>query len=237
MVEFLEGTKYPLTEIGKNAGICWKSDISDGMKNYKRALSCIESGHGRVMEYPDVTLLITGYSARCIRELYTHIIGTTRLQSSTRYIDMSNFKFYDPSLTEEQSKIYNDTMEIIKSNYEKLIAQGMSKEDAANILPLGMHTEIVLKINLRALEHFMNMRLCSRAYKEIRKLCVEMKKCISGISEEWKVLCDTIFVPNCVKYGYCPEDKCCGKAITKKEMEKILSEYKNNIKDGKQGEN
>ena len=40
-----------------------------------------------------------------------------------------------------------------------------------------------------------------------------------------------------VKYGYCSEDKCCGKTITKKEMEKILSEYKNNIKDDKQGEN
>ena len=102
-------------------------------------------------------------------------------------------------------------MNSILNGYNKLLELGMSKEDAANILPLGMHTKIVWKINLRALEHFMNMRMCTRAYKEIRQLSSELKSVISSYSEEWKEIADLLFVPNCEKLGYCPESKSCGR--------------------------
>ena len=86
-------TKTPLQMIGEMAGICWGSDIEDQKKNYKRAIDCIESGHGRVIEFPDVYMELSGYSAKVIRELYTHIGGQpTRLQASTRYINYTNFK-------------------------------------------------------------------------------------------------------------------------------------------------
>lgn len=89
-----ETTKNPITLIGKRAGICYGSDISDDEKNYKRGLDCINSGHGRAMEFVNVELIIEGYSARVIREWYTHIGGMpTRLQSSTRYIDYSKHGF------------------------------------------------------------------------------------------------------------------------------------------------
>ena len=83
-------TKTPITMIGEEAGICWGADTSDGLKNYKRGIDCLESGHGRTFEYPDVYIILDGYSARVIREWYTHIGGSpTRLQASTRYIDLS----------------------------------------------------------------------------------------------------------------------------------------------------
>ena len=89
-----ETTKNPITLIGKRAGICYGSDISDDEKNYKRGLDCINSGHWRAMEFVNVELIIEGYSARVIREWYTHIGGMpTRLQSSTRYIDYSKRGF------------------------------------------------------------------------------------------------------------------------------------------------
>ncbi len=213
MIKIINGTLTPLQDIGVNAGICWGSPIDDKEKNKKRAIDCIKSGHSRTMEYPDLTLLVEGYSARAIRELYTHIIGTTRLQESTRYVKTTEdtFKYFNPSLTKEQNDVYIETMNSILNGYNKLLELGMSKEDAANILPLGMHTKIVWKINLRALEHFMNMRMCTRAYKEIRQLSSELKSVISSYSEEWKEIADLLFVPNCEKLGYCPESKSCGR--------------------------
>ena len=92
-----ETTKKPLTLMGRRAGVCWGADIADDDKNYKRGLDCLISGHGRVMEYVNVEMIIDGYSARVIREWYTHLGGSpTRLQASTRYINYNNFSYITP---------------------------------------------------------------------------------------------------------------------------------------------
>ena len=57
-----ETTKCPITLMGSRAGICWGSDISNQEKNYKRGLDCISSGHGRVMEYVNLEMVLDGYS-------------------------------------------------------------------------------------------------------------------------------------------------------------------------------
>lgn len=85
--------KNPISMIGEEAGVCWGADTSDPEKNYKRGLDCLENEHGRTFEFPDVYMILDGYSARVIREWYTHIGGApTRLQASTRYIDYRNTK-------------------------------------------------------------------------------------------------------------------------------------------------
>ena len=92
-----ETTKNPITLMGARAGVCWGADIADNEKNYNRGLDCIKSGHGRVMEYVNVEMVIDGYSARVIREWYTHIGGApTRLQASTRYINYKTFDIVVP---------------------------------------------------------------------------------------------------------------------------------------------
>ena len=92
-----ETTRKPLTLMGERAGICWGSDIEDPEKNYKRGLECLKTNHGRVLEYVNIEMVLDGYSARVIREWYTHIGGApTRLQASTRYINYQNFEFVIP---------------------------------------------------------------------------------------------------------------------------------------------
>ena len=91
-------TKTPITLIGKMAGVCYGSDVEDDEKNLKRGLDCINSGHGRTLEYPETYMILDGYSARVMREWYTHIAGSpTRLQASTRYIDYEHgFDYVTP---------------------------------------------------------------------------------------------------------------------------------------------
>ena len=91
-------TSMPLSFMGRMAGICWNADTETEDKNRKRAIECIRADHGRVLEFPDVTVVLDGESARMMRELYTHIGGSpTRLQSSTRYVDEKDFKYYIPN--------------------------------------------------------------------------------------------------------------------------------------------
>lgn len=224
MIKILEyTTKQPLEMIGRMAGICWHSPVDDYKKNVARAIECIASGHGRVEEFPDVYISITGYSARCLRELYTHIGGSpTRLQSSTRYVNCSNFEYYNPATSynnEELLAIYEDAMKTSAEFYDKLLKAGMSKEDAANVLPLGMHSEMVWKVNLRTLINFFNQRLCKRAYKEIRLLTVELANALADYSPEWRTICKELFVPKCKVVGYCIEGKSCGAMPRKSQIE------------------
>ena len=148
--------------------------------------------------------------------------GTSYLQSSTRYVsEEKGFDYYTPPKIENNEnaeKSYIDTMKKIQEGYNKELELGIHKEDAANLLPLGMNTKIIWKINLRSMVNFCNKRLCMRALKEIRDLANELKHQLGEINDEWSWIAENLFVPTCEMYKYmnpalvfCPEAQCCGK--------------------------
>lgn len=211
-----ETTIDPISLIGREAGVCWGADINHKEKNYKRGMDCLISGHGRTWEYPQVYMIIDGYSARVVRELYTHIGGApTRLQASTRYIDyQKGFPYVTPPGIAENSQaneIYQNAMNDIVKGMQKLVELELPREDIAMLLPLGMESKVVFRTNLRNLVDMAHQRLCSRAYWEYRQLMRDMKMALSDYSEEWKVLTECYFVPKCEEYGYCTEAKSCGR--------------------------
>ena len=215
-------TKTPLQMIGESAGFCWGSDISDANKNMKRAIECIASGHGRTMEFPDIHLILDGYSARVIREFYTHIgCLPTRLQSSTRYVDAKSFKYVTPPSVfrnEKAKQIYDETMEHIREGYAKLEELGVKREDAAMVLPLGMETVIVDKRNFRNLVDMAKNRMCTRAYWEYRQLMNDICEALSSYSGEWNTLIKLCMKPKCDISGYCTESKSCGRNPKKESI-------------------
>ena len=206
-------TRQPITLIGQMAGVCWGADTSDPAKNFKRGWDCIDSGHGRTMEFPDVYMMLDGYSARVIREWYTHIGGMpTRLQASTRYIDYGAFEYVVPGSVTGQALVeYDGVMDHIREVLAFLEEQGVPREDAALLLPLGMTTRIVDKRNLRNLIDMSRQRECVRAYWEYRDIFRDMKLALTNYSEEWARLVAKTMHPKCVEYGYCPEKHGCGK--------------------------
>ena len=207
----------PITLIGEMIGPCYGSDTSDPAKNYRRGMNSILAGHGRVLEYADVWFIIDGYSARVVRELYTHIGGApTRTQASTRYINESNFRYYVPATLENTNREwlldrYMNTMDNIQDTYQALIDNGIPKEDAANLLPLGMSTTVAIRMNARTLMTMAEQRLCNRAYVEYRQLMRDIITALKEYSEEWHVLCSTIMKCKCDKVGWCEEEFSCGK--------------------------
>lgn len=211
-----ETSKNPISLMGQRAGVCWGADITDAEKNYKRGLGCLQSGHGRVLEYVNVEMVLSGYSARVIREWYTHIGGApTRLQASTRYINYENFEYVVPHTIEandEAKKKYEEMMQKITETCSYLEQElSIPREDAAMLLPLGMTTKIVDKRNLRSLMDMSRQRMCTRAYWEYRELFSDICKALSEVSEEWEYLVKHYFLPKCESDGYCSEQKSCGR--------------------------
>lgn len=217
-----ETPKNPITLMGERAGVCWGANIDDAEKNYNRGLDCIKSGHHRVMEYVNVEMILDGYSARVIREWYTHIGGApTRLQASTRYINYKDFAYVTPpSVTknEEAKAVYENAMKAITEACGKLEAEyGVPREDAAMLLPLGMETKIVDKRNVRNLIEMSHQRLCTRAFWEYRQMMWDICDALSEYSEEWAYLVKNYFMPKCEVAGYCTEKKSCGRKPLKED--------------------
>lgn len=208
-------TKNPITLMGERAGVCVGADISDLTANYKRGKDCIESGHGRVMEYVNIEAVIDGYSARVIREWYTHIGGApTRLQASTRYINYGDFDYVVPASVKETTQReshYRNAMTTIMATVEFLERIGVPREDAAMLLPLGMTTRIVDKRNMRNVVDMSRQRECGRAYWEFQQLFRDYKSALADYSDEWQWVVKNMMHPKCFEVGYCTERKSCGR--------------------------
>lgn len=211
-----ETPKDPISLIGRRAGICYGADISDPEKNYKRGIDCIKSGHGRALEYVDIHAHIKGYSAKVIREWYTHIGGgPTRLQESTRYIEYKDFDYITPPTIQsnpDAAILYNKVMATIQDAVETLEKiYGIPKEDASMLLPFGMTTGIVDKRNARNLMDMSRNRQCNRAFWEFRDgLFADYIYELSHYAPQWDQFLTLIIFPKCVELGYCPEAKGCG---------------------------
>lgn len=218
-----ETTKDPISLMGRRAGICWGADISDKEKNYKRGLECISNNHGRVIEFPDVHMFFDGYSAKCLREYYTHIgCLPSRLQASTRYIDYSKgdgFAYTTPptiAKNEQAAEEWKDAMKTINGLISHFINDyKIPVEDATMALPLAYSSKMVDKRNPRNLIDMSRNRMCSRAYWEFRELFNDIIAALKNYSPEWATLIDLEFMPKCEYLGYCPEKYSCGRKAHK----------------------
>lgn len=211
-----ETTDEPISMIGRMAGVCYGADTTNEEKNYKRGLSCIRSNHGRALEFPKIYMVLDGWSAKCLRELYTHIIDTTRLQASTRYINYENFQYITPpsiQRNQEALNIYNDAVEYVRAAIQKLKALEIPKEDFSGLLPINYSSKMVWEVGFRELIAVMNVRQCSRAYHEIRDLMREILSALSIYSEQWNFLVndEKVFKIKCEYSKTCTEDNGCGR--------------------------
>jgi len=213
-----ETPKDPISLIGRRAGICYGANVTDAEKNYKRGLDCLESEHGRTFEFPDVHMVIEGYSARVMREYERHVGGLTPwLQASTRYIDYAKkgFEYITPHSIAKNEKakfLWDDLMTAVNRVLLTLETEyNIPKEDTANGLPLGMTTRVVEKRNVRNLIDMSRNRECVRAYWEFRELFSDIKNALSEYSPEWKTLVELKFMPKCEYSGFCTESRGCGR--------------------------
>jgi len=143
------------------------------------------------------------------------------LQASTRYINYEDgFDYIIPHTLEknpEALELYKTTMKTIQQSAKKLETMGIPREDSALLLPLGMTTKITCKHNFRNLVDMSHQRMCTRAYWEYRELFHDVAEALKNYSEERKLLVEALFKPKCELFGYCREEKCCGR---KEKVEK-----------------
>lgn len=155
-----------LKHIERCARVCYKSEdrITDGSAE-KMVAALIRSGHEAMLEHYSFTVKFI-----CDRgisnELVRHRIASFA-QESSRYCCYAKDKFgkeltfINPCFWEPDSDNYArwfHEMDEAEKTYLAMIEDGATPEQARDILPMSIKTEIVMTANLREWRHFLKLR-------------------------------------------------------------------------------
>ena len=186
----------------------------DEEKMLKLINRVVSSGHYSTIEHIQVSFAISNISRACSHQLVRHR-HMSFSQKSQRYVkEKGQFDYLTPDPIENNPELkqkFDDFMEKISEFYLELTSAGIPAEDARAVLPNAASTSMVASLNLRELIHLANLRLCTRAQKEIRIL---VKRMCEALIEEEPWLKDYL-VPKCERFGFCDEDKSCGRMPTR----------------------
>lgn len=210
-VKLTRVTYNPIDAVEEAACNCYDSKPTGG----KIMKSCYKSGHHAVLEFADFTFHISGVSRALTHQLVRHRLASYA-QRSQRYCGENNFDYVIPpsiGRNKEAKDIFVALMGYIGMQYERLQKAGIPNEDARYVLPNACETTIEVKMNGRALIHFFNERLCTRAQWEIRQMAMLMKKCVEEYDEQCAEFAK-LFVPKCEAHlgaPFCTEHSTCGR--------------------------
>ena len=209
-------------------------------KKWKLVKTVLDSGHQSIAEHVYFTFVIEGISRACSHQLVRHRAGIVFSQQSQRYVEIKEDiellqgKNFTSDTYKQATKVievldkyfvwdhdsYPQFFDLIQALYcyLHLIQTGAKAEDARALLPNATKTNITMSINYRELIHICNLRLCTRAQKEIRDLFKLIAEEVKKKDENLALL----LVPTCEVNGFCKEHKCCGR---KPQIKAVMESY------------
>ena len=188
--------------IEKAGRTCYKSEdkiTEDSAQKFVEMI--LKSGHHSVIEHVTASIkLITNRGVT--HELVRHRIAAYS-QESTRYVRYDgNMEFIKHVWWDQWSKlqqnIFINSCQDDEITYCTLLENGSMPEQAREVLPNALKTEIVMSCNLREWMHVFNLRCSKKAHPQIREL---MKSVLRGFYEEMPVLFRDLY------YKYILEDE------------------------------
>ena len=164
-IDIIDGNKI-IKKLERCGRICYKSeDLITDESSVKFINAIIKSGHETILEHVSITvIMITNRGVT--HELVRHRIASYS-QESSRYCNYSKGKF-GSELTfikpcfwledSEEYKIWKSSMSSSETYYLNLLSRGSSAQEAREVLPNSLKTEIVVTMNLREWRHFFKLR-------------------------------------------------------------------------------
>lgn len=193
--QWLQKPDKPL-EIAELAGrTCYKSEKRITKDSAEKFIKMImDVGHETVIEHLSASIrFITNRGVT--HELVRHRLASYS-QESTRYIRYSDeLEFIkpvwwdNPDYSERQKQNWLQAMEHAEKFYLEALKSGDKPEQAREILPNALKTEIVVTANLREWRHIFTMRCSQKAHPQIRALMLD---CLKGFAKEIPIIFDDL---------------------------------------------
>jgi thymidylate synthase (FAD) len=191
--EILSEPKDVIKSIASAARVCKQTqDKSNPESDEALVKLIINQRHFAMLEFADITVQFNNCSRGMTHELVRHRIASFA-QESTRYVDESNFNVVvppnrdeldqcicifdgnDPLFTDGYRHIsLKDYMDISENVYSQLRGVGWKAEDARQVLPTAIKSQIVIKANIREWREIFSLRCDRTAHWEIRKVMLDL---------------------------------------------------------------
>lgn len=166
-----------LLRIEQIARTCYQSEgaIKPGSDAKMVAMLC-KNHHYAMIEH--ISLSIKFITDRGVaNEIVRHRIGSYA-QESTRYCNYNKDKFdnqitvIDHGYTGDLHACWLEAVDDAETSYQIMIAKGATPEQARDVLPLCLKTEIVCTWNLREWHEVLRLRTAKDAHPAIRELMI-----------------------------------------------------------------
>lgn len=194
---WLQQPTNPLELIERTGRICYKSEnrINPGSAA-KFVKMLVELGHEAVIEHVQASvLLITNRGVT--HELVRHRMASYA-QESTRYVkyhgEMEFIKpvwWDDVNYSQQQKDHWSNSMQIAENSYHQALEFGDKPEQARELLPNSLKTEIAITANLREWRHIFKLRCSNKAHPQIRMLMLD---CMKGFAQAIPVVFDDLLI-------------------------------------------
>lgn len=167
----------------------------------------LETGHASPLQQVYFEFGISGISRACSHQFVRHHVGLDLEQQSQRYVEFKDATFpYSLTATIRKAGMtdeYTAHMVGVGEFYGRLLVKGVPGEDARFVLPNATNTNIKCTVNFLELLHMADLRLCTRAQWEFRKVMAMMR---AEIMRRWPEL-GRYIQPKCgeSRIGYCDE--------------------------------
>jgi len=148
-----------------------------------------DRGHESVIEHSCMTVEFNDVCRGFTHELVRHRIASPT-QESTRYVDESDFKVVIPPDKDPDKKLvelnlpggtkisvsFREWISLNEQMYRGLRKAEWVPQDARQVLPIGIKSQIVLTANFREWRHIFKLRTSPAAHWEIRRVMGNLLK-------------------------------------------------------------
>ena len=177
---------------------CYRSEnkISEGSAE-KLVRNMVKLGHGAMLEFADVTFHIVTDRAT-LAQITRHRIASYAVESQ-RYCTYNrdkfgnNVRFIIPAGLDTETNFgsWKASCKIAEIEYFNLIEWGEKAETARSVLPNCVATSIYMKMNMRSLRNFLQLRLSNHAQVDIRNIANQMYEIVH---EKYPVYVENLIV-------------------------------------------
>lgn len=188
-----------LKHIERCGRVCYKSEdriTEDSAERFIRSI--LRRGHESVLEHYSLTVRFV-VDRGVSHEIVRHRIASYS-QESSRYCNYSGGKFggeitvIKPCFFDTGSPEYiawKGACQNAEDAYMAMLECGCSPEQARDVLPTSLKTELMMTANLRELRHFLRLRTDRAAHPQMREVAVPLllmlKERIPAVFDDIKI--------------------------------------------------
>jgi len=167
----------------------------------------LETGHSSPLEQVWFEYAISGVTRAFSHQFVRHRIGISFEQQSQRYVAFKEGEFPYTLPESVRAAGLADRMESafvdLGRLYQEMLDAGVPAEDARFLIPNAAQTNFKITVNFQSLLHICDLRLCTRAQWEFRKVASLMRAEVNRVAPELA----RYLQPKCGerRTGYCDE--------------------------------